>query len=287
MTEPTVVRSGLTLDHIVHVVQDPETTRHVFEQELGFHTVPGGVHSAWGTWNTLAYFGLSYIEWLGVRDAHTAKTTEFGRMALSRLSVGEGVGQFALRTNAIDQLADSWRHDGLGFTGPIEASRTRPDGTTLSWRMLFPAQQTEADGSEAEPLLPFVIEWDQDDASRLETLSRLGAVPRIQTWAINGLHLASRHPEKWLTQFLNYFGTRRNVVHNDFFRGRDIPFTVDLNGTSLQVWPAPLAWKPSQQDEAVVPGIFRLDLSKMEPSEPPLTPPAKYVLAGLQLHLDA
>ncbi len=45
-------------------------------QALGFHTVLGGEHTTWGTWNSLSYFDLSYIEFLAVQHEEKAKEAE-------------------------------------------------------------------------------------------------------------------------------------------------------------------------------------------------------------------
>ena len=60
---------GFELDHLVHHVEKPEEAMKVFNK-LGLHTVEGGRHENWGTYNALAYFGLSYIELIGVFDEH-------------------------------------------------------------------------------------------------------------------------------------------------------------------------------------------------------------------------
>lgn len=161
----------LRFDHLIHAVSDPERARHAFADRFGWHTVAGGEHPGFATYNALAYFGLPYIEWVGVRKPEVAAERPFGRDVLRVLQAGEGPMQFAVRTNDIVGMADRWSRAGLVHEGPIEASRVRPDGVTLRWRMLFPAQEP------GKLLLPFVIEWPAPDEVRLADLRQSGLSP--------------------------------------------------------------------------------------------------------------
>ncbi|MCL6517670.1 VOC family protein [Alicyclobacillus sp.] len=156
----------LRFDHLIHAVKDPDRVRREFAEAFGWHTVAGGEHPGFGTHNALAYFGLPYIEWVGVRDEAVAARRPFGRDVLRAVRAGGGPLQFAVRTRDIEGLARRWRAAGLVHEGPVEASRVRPDGVVLRWRMLFPEQVP------GRLLLPFVIEWPQDDEQRLEGLRR-------------------------------------------------------------------------------------------------------------------
>lgn len=161
----------LNFDHLVHAVHDPEEVRLAFARALNMWTVPGGEHPLIGTQNALAYFGLSYIEWIGVKDPVKAAAHPFGAPVLQACTRAPGPFWFALRTDQMDELAAAWQASGLAFAGPLAASRQLPDGRMLRWRMLFPKQQRDA------PLLPFVIEWEQADEKRLDDLRTRGALP--------------------------------------------------------------------------------------------------------------
>ena len=52
----------LLFDHLVHAVNCTPEEAAKQMQERGFHTALGGEHTTWGTWNSLCYFDLSYIE---------------------------------------------------------------------------------------------------------------------------------------------------------------------------------------------------------------------------------
>jgi len=54
-----------SFDHLVHFVQNPLGAMED-AKKMGLHAFAGGNHEKWGTYNSLAYFGLSYIEFLGI-----------------------------------------------------------------------------------------------------------------------------------------------------------------------------------------------------------------------------
>ncbi|MFS0556498.1 VOC family protein [Brevibacillus sp. 179-C9.3 HS] len=162
----------LTFDHLVHFVQrTPQEASELF-CEAGFHAVAGGRHASWGTWNSLSYFGLSYVEFLAVEHKELARQSDnpLIRQCIEDEATGEGFGQIALRTNEMDKWAERLRSQGMHVTGPVEGRRTRDDGTTLRWRMLF------LEDADSALLPPFLIEWQQTDEERIEDLAKRGIV---------------------------------------------------------------------------------------------------------------
>jgi hypothetical protein len=192
----------LCLDHIVHAVRDPEQARRDFTRALAWHTLAGGRHEDWGTYNALAYFGLTYVEWVAVFDPGLAAQSEFGRWLFWDLERGEGLAQFALRTQAMDDIVDRWRQAGLEFIGPLPGRRVRPDGSVLKWRLLFPAR------AQAERFpLPFVIEWDMSDEQRLADLRRSGALgAEDKRDCLRAVHAAVADIAAAREAILRYFG---------------------------------------------------------------------------------
>ncbi len=161
------------LDHLVHFVGRPEQLV-ASTSELGLHTVNGGKHEMWGTYNSLCYFGLSYIEFIGIYDEPL-----FEKSALEPYTLHEtyknknyqnGVVRLALRTNSIEKDAESLKSLGYDIYGPEEFSRTRPDGSVLSWKLLH-------FGKEGQALeFPFIIQWDGEDEARYNDLVESGAI---------------------------------------------------------------------------------------------------------------
>ncbi|GIP41259.1 hypothetical protein J31TS4_45390 [Paenibacillus sp. J31TS4] len=156
-------------DHLVHIVWRPEETAEQL-RGIGLAVRPGGEHERWGTYNELSYFGLSYLELLGVRHpALAAKTrdNDLVRQTVDELPSGEKFARLALRTDRIEEEAERFRSQRLRVTGPFPGSRRRADGSLLAWSMLF-LEWPDGHG----PPLPFVIQWGESDEERLGRLNR-------------------------------------------------------------------------------------------------------------------
>ncbi len=158
-------------DHLVQYVNSSALQTVETLRDNGLHGVVGGHHEAFGTYNSLCYFDLSYIEYLGLENAELcaeqAETNSFLRQLLTDLPKGEGFGTVALRTHQIEQVAAHMARQGVKMTGPFPGRRKRPDGSVLSWQMLL--LESEASGVP----MPFVIQWEQsDEERRADHLSR-------------------------------------------------------------------------------------------------------------------
>ena len=161
------------LDHLVHFVEKPEqlvgTTK-----ELGLHTVNGGKHEMWGTYNSLCYCGLSYIEFIGIFDKplfeKSAREPYTLHETYKNKNYQNGVARIALRTNTIEKDAENLRLLGYKVYGPEDFSRTRPDGSVLKWKLLHL-------GKEEQTLeFPFIIQWEKQDEDRFNDLFASGVI---------------------------------------------------------------------------------------------------------------
>ncbi len=283
MADEVAAHTDLALDHIVHVVHDPNGVRKDFEREFGVNTVSGGEHSAWGTYNALSYFGLSYIEWLGVRDTAIAATSAFGRLAQLRLSFGEGGSLFAVRTSQMERMARSWQQRGLSFVGPVDASRKRPDGTTVRWKMLFPRSFDGSEVERGEAMLPFVIEWENDDSTRAFDLQQTGAIPSQQIYKMGGAHVVTRDVDAWLNGWNDYFSEHACTPERRHFQGSD-SFFMEVGGTTLYVESMQENAAELGNERTRFPGVDRIDLIRMERTdEAPSN--KRRVMAGLSVHV--
>jgi hypothetical protein len=158
----------LSLDHLVHFIDREPQTAEEQMRRLGLHAVAGGRHETWGTYNSLCYFDLTYIEFLAIENRSVAeRETENGliKQIVAELPGGEGVGQIALRTDRIGQLAEDLQEKGLQTTGPLPGSRIRADGSVINWQMLF------AESERSGPPLPFFIQWAESDEERRRDLT--------------------------------------------------------------------------------------------------------------------
>jgi hypothetical protein len=170
-------RMTLYFDHIVHQVQSPENMK-VFLNKRHIHTVNGGQHTMWGTYNTLSYFGLSYIEQIAVYDhalfEEAAKLPYSLHYTFKQDNECYGFSRIALRTTKIEEEAQRLRALGLEVYGPDACSRTRPDGSVVEWKLLhFGKQEQGID-------FPFFIEWADGDEERYAQLETSGALKTTQ-----------------------------------------------------------------------------------------------------------
>ncbi|WP_346235639.1 VOC family protein [Lysinibacillus telephonicus] len=155
------------LDHIVHFVDKPEQLVEE-TKKIGLYTVNGGKHGMWGTYNSLSYFGLSYIEFIGIFDDEL-----FEKSALEPFTLHEsykkrnrknGFTRIALRTTSIEADAQKLKDAGLVVHGPETFSRTRPDGSVLKWKLLHFGNENQ------EIEFPFLIQWEGSDSDRYDEL---------------------------------------------------------------------------------------------------------------------
>lgn len=162
-----------SLDHVVHYVKDPRQAVEMLEK-YGLNAIEGGEHPKWGTYNSLCYFDLSYIEFLGIRDVELAKDVTDNllvRRVVKDARLGEGLSQIALRTNDIESVAAVLEEKGFDVKEPVPGKRTRKDGSVIEWQLLFP----ERDQYEGPPL-PFIIEWKDGDEVRRADLTEQQAI---------------------------------------------------------------------------------------------------------------
>ncbi len=152
----------LSLDHIVISGKNLNTASEKCEDIL---TIKGGEHENWGTHNYLAYFANgSYLEWLGVNNktvAHQSENPLIHHLIYLLDSGREEAFQFALQAD-IDKFVTHFKQEKVNYIGPIAGRRTKPDGETLTWRMLFPKYDF------TKETLPFLIEWDQSEEERVD-----------------------------------------------------------------------------------------------------------------------
>jgi hypothetical protein len=144
---------------VVVAVRDLAGAIRSFER-LGFHVEPGGRHPGFGTANALIQLDNGYIELLAVEDADVAREAGVRRRELVEyLETREGglVG-YAFNCGDLDAVRRrGGRVNPRLDEPPLPMSRTRPDGSTIRWRLLVPG------GSTWCRPWPFLIEWDTAD----------------------------------------------------------------------------------------------------------------------------
>jgi len=121
------------IDHIVIVVRDLAASSRDYTA-AGFTVVPGGEHSNGKSHNALVAFGDgTYFELIAFPDP---RDTGGNPWATALRDSGEGLVDFALRTDDLDAEVTNLQAAGIPVVGPVEGGRTRPDGQSLSWRTI-------------------------------------------------------------------------------------------------------------------------------------------------------
>jgi glyoxalase-like protein len=140
----------LRIDHVIYGVRDLDAAAGRLFEQFGLASAPGGKHEEWGTANAIVPLGDSdsYVELVAVIDAREAGRSSFGRWLETGVMQGERLMGWALATDDLESVASR-----LELT-LAPGSRTRPDGSTISWRTAG-LEKTLADQS-----LPFFITWD-------------------------------------------------------------------------------------------------------------------------------
>lgn len=157
----------LQWDHAVQFVNQPEAAIEIFAgQQL--RAVAGGRHPGWGTRNALSYFGLTYIEFLAIADPDElrAATDKFllSRDAARLLPENEALFRVALRSDDIDATYDQLRRTGVTVSPIVDGQRNDPQGNIIRWRIFTIYGDTDG------LVYPFVLQWEEDDATRLTRL---------------------------------------------------------------------------------------------------------------------
>lgn len=155
----------LSLDHIVFAGKDLQAATKEYGN-IAFKSIKGGEHNHWGTYNYLAYFSNScYIEWLGIHDIDIAERSDnplIQHLVHALSTKNQGPFQLALRTTKLDNYVTHFEENNIPYTGPIKGERSKPDGSILRWRMLFPTYDF------AKETLPFLIEWNEPESERFD-----------------------------------------------------------------------------------------------------------------------
>ena len=170
---------NVELDHVIWGCSDLDAGRAEIQRRLDAEPVIGGRHPGVGTRNAL--LGLEarlYFEVLAP-DPEQDRFTGFGRFVESL--DGPRMVSWAGRSDDLEALAAKARRGGLK-PGPIlDLSRKRPDGSTLSWRLMT------VGGHSFGPLVPFFIQWKGDHpCDRLPPAAALQRL-RLSTPDSNGL----------------------------------------------------------------------------------------------------
>lgn len=159
-------------DHLVHYVNDLAKPVEIFGAH-GLLAFKGGSHKDWGTYNALSYFGLTYLEFLGIENLELAKATEHNLVvkdAVELLPEHEVLSRVVIRTDDIEEVAASLKAAGLSLSPIIDGKRLDNEGRLIEWRMMTIA------GDFGGLVYPFIIQWSGTDTERVERLTSSGVI---------------------------------------------------------------------------------------------------------------
>lgn len=167
-------------DHLVHYVNDLAKPVEIFG-EHGLIAFKGGSHKAWGTYNSLSYFGLTYLEFLAIENLELAKATEHNvvvKDAVNLLPEHEILSRVVLRTDNIEEVEASLKASGLSLSPIIDGKRLDHEGRLIEWRMMT------IEGNYQGLAYPFIIQWSGTDDERTQRLTSSGVIKRHPAGAI-------------------------------------------------------------------------------------------------------
>ncbi|WP_066172802.1 VOC family protein [Bacillus marinisedimentorum] len=190
----------MKFDHLVHFSIDPVQSMEEAGR-YGIRAFFGGEHEPWGTYNTLAFFGLPYIEWIGIRDSRRTEAEQDNRLiqqVAGEQHKGDHLLTFAMRTDDINQEARKFEAKGIKTKGPLPGSRLQENGELLKWSMLF----IENENENSVCPYPFFIEWGESDEKRLERLQEM----KNEKIHLQAIYIAVSDQQAALAEYQSLFG---------------------------------------------------------------------------------
>lgn len=206
----------LQFDHIIHYMKNPEKGMDELNNQ-GIHSVNGGYHEKRGSYNTLSYFGLSYVELLGIQDEQVFSHADVTKIAYSpfeeiaRNEFREGFAKINLRTSNLEELARKLESHGIKTNGPVSLSRRTPSGQLLEWKLLY------AGGHPGQLPLPFFIDWGVSDKERYESLKKDGTIAPHQAGqlSLRSILFAVEDAKETAGLWQKLFELEAGTVYND------------------------------------------------------------------------
>lgn len=144
---------ALHLDHVVVLVDDLEEAVRDYG-ELGFNVSPGGRHDNGVTHNALIPFDdnsyielLAFTKGLGAMGELRPSEATFLHRVKVRGAAGEGLVDYALRSDVLMQDIRLARGRGIPFEAVSTGGRRRPEGLEMRWQYVMTSSL----------MLPFLI----------------------------------------------------------------------------------------------------------------------------------
>ncbi|MGZ4443244.1 MAG: VOC family protein [Nocardioidaceae bacterium] len=178
----------MRLDHLSYAAGPDglaNTARRIGDL-LGQEFTDGGIHPRFGTRNmVLPLSAGTYVEVVEVLDHPASDKAPFGQAVRARSELGGGWLGWVVSVDDIVKIEKRLGRDS------VQGNRHRPDGVELRWR------QIGVKGLQADPQLPFFIEWQTPEAEHpsagatgklhLDTLEIAGDPHRVEEWLGNSV----------------------------------------------------------------------------------------------------
>ncbi len=147
----------MRLDHVSYAAENDglRATTERLSQALGIEPLDGGVHPRFGTRNMLLPMdGYQYVEVVEVLDHPASDKAPFGQAVRARSEAGGGWLGWVVSVADIGPMELRLGRES------VPGNRHRPDGVELRWK------QIGVKGLMSDPQLPFVVQWEIEDALR-------------------------------------------------------------------------------------------------------------------------
>lgn len=212
--------TDLRWDHTVQYVNHLDRVNEEFAK-YGLVAKEGGSHSEWGTYNTLSYFGLSYLEFLAIeyedRLRCSAVVNHVCQDILYHLPEHEVLSRVALRTNNIEKIYAELRQQDLWLSDILLGKRQDAQGRLIEWRMFT------IGGTFAELPYPFIIQWGDNDVQRLQMLkqNQIDVPHPAGKVQVESALFQVREPQQVVERWQTLFSLEKNS---------ELPSSLNING---------------------------------------------------------
>ena len=144
------------IDHVVYVTPDVQQSIRDLSRFLGVTAVFGGRHPVWGTCNALLALGRQvYLEIMGPEPT-LSRPGLVRPFAIDQLERPRLATWVAKSENLVRTVEES-RQKGVELGEILSGSRTKPDGSVLSWSM------TDLMAYREGGIVPFFINWGDSE----------------------------------------------------------------------------------------------------------------------------
>jgi hypothetical protein len=188
------------IDHIVVVVRDLERAMADY-RTAGFTVNFGGEHLAGATHNALISFADgTYFELIAFKQPDLPSEHRWHE----RLQKGEGLVDYAVLSDNLDEEAARIEVARLPIRGPVDGGRQRPDGQRIAWRSFV------LGNSVGRNVLPFVI---QDTTARdLRVPGGAAARHRLPITRVAGLSLVVGNIQSAVAELSSALGSSARAI---------------------------------------------------------------------------